>query len=632
MLPYDFDLALTHTPDPAVSGDTVSVKATINRDIAGTGLGLNIYDSQTNARLKSCSSGTSCVYSFATGWQNHDLQTRRFYALVESSSTVHQIASHTVAIEAYDFDLTLTVSPDPVVVGTPATVTAAINRDLTNSGLGLHLYDAVSDEWLKGCATGKTCSYSFAHLWTDNEDPPIRRFRARVVNSHDNNQEAKSLAVPVRPYRFDLSLDFADRTVGTDGTVRYTATATASRIVDDTGYAIQIHNDVGALVASCAHGSTCPAIVPVGGEYRATVAAGSDIAGETSAYALGDDDVTELDANGFDLGHFAENFDGGRNEFCEEVMFAPYGTFAPGSTAKIEYLECEAGIRAGLSLALTVRRVALLPVGMIIVASIILQNNYDNCVSAGKCPPRGPTQPPQSTCPPDCPPPATPPAVPDSLDSEWRVDEVAHAIGKNPSLFDAQGDPLSNAAITTIASHCLYHVRRGNLGGDATETCSTLPIFVSGKDVASAAVHDIEAITQAHAPWILLNYLRGGDQIGSRGWYNSDPRCQNKLPDENCDEFPFWATEQGGPTGQPLPSLKKINDLENQLQGKLYGWDNTAPVRNFRVQCKLQTGMRGADGTWIDHGTPFIALPLPPTLGIYSVTNLCNDRNAESGG
>jgi hypothetical protein len=141
------------------------------------------------------------------------------------------------------------------------------------------------------------------------------------------------------------------------------------------------------------------------------------------------------------------------------------------------------------------------------------------------------------------------------------------------------------------------------VGLNARRECSGQPIFVSGNDVPAATDHDIEALSYWPA-WVALNYRPAADTPGSRTWYLSEPECASAQEGLACDEYPLWATMQGGPYAVKRPHLKMINAADNTRQGGLYG--------NFVVNCHMKTG------------DAYLGVPLAPELGILTQTRVCN--------
>ena len=641
---YDFGLTLTGTPNPARSGDTEYVSAAINREIVNSGLVVRIYDADTSAALKTCSAGTVCTYSYPIGWQNHALRNRQFLARVEVSNggAVQEQATLTLPVERYDFGLSMSSTPDPVVVGTSFVMKATINRDIVNTGLLLRIHDADSGVLLISCYSGTSCSYGIAAPgWATNANPEVKRYTAKLVRASDGAlQEATTLTIPVRPYRFSVSVAFANRTVAADGTIRFTATANVSRTVTSTGYAIKIINGAGQVSATCTSGVGCSTTVPAGAIYRAVVQnAAGHLAGESFGSLLTGDGASELQVNGLDLAYLAARF-ASAHAFCDEVLLAPGGTYTQATgTVKQEYWTCLAAAQAGQSTPQIMAAVAAVGVtGSFVLAWVAQQSARDkSCTQLGTCspPPQCDPCPPPTGCDP-CPPPTgcNPCAptsvepVPHPLPPEWRAKDVAARIAtRNPNLLRVDGEVATNADVQTITEECL--IRASEAGLDGSADCSGLPVFVSGNDVAEAARHDLEALAATPPRPFKLNYLRGGPSGVPRQWYASRPECNPLLDATDCDEYPFFATEQGGPQAEILPHLKRIDSAHNRDQGKYYGfYSGPEYKRNFIKQCGLKSrGDIGPDGILLDHGTAFLALPLDPGLDIPTITTLCNGSN-----
>ena len=172
---------------------------------------------------------------------------------------------------------------------------------------------------------------------------------------------------------------------------------------------------------------------------------------------------------------------------------------------------------------------------------------------------------------------------------------------------------LTQEQAAEVANDCVYYVGRAAANG--LEKCNTLPIFVTGSTTEEAAKHDIRALGSRES-WALLNYeyATGKETIQhNRRWYEaaefncsrhpSMPATQEPL---QCDEYPLYATQQGGKFAALTPHLEKIDADDNEFQGTVFG----VFVRSYA--CDLQTGsnpptqpMANAGG-----GSPFIALPI----------------------
>lgn len=151
-----------------------------------------------------------------------------------------------------------------------------------------------------------------------------------------------------------------------------------------------------------------------------------------------------------------------------------------------------------------------------------------------------------------------------------------------------------------IAKECLART-------NGSSDCKTLPIFISGADVSTASEHDAKALA-AVPSWARLNYESSANKeskVPNRKWYKSGPeQCPGEATaGQQCDEFPFWATQEGGPGMTPPTSLEFIHGEDNEEQGRKYG--------NFATSCKLAIEPQ------------FIVIAPPPSLEIPTAY-LCN--------
>ncbi len=168
------------------------------------------------------------------------------------------------------------------------------------------------------------------------------------------------------------------------------------------------------------------------------------------------------------------------------------------------------------------------------------------------------------------------------------------------------GAELTSKDAKAIASRCLQDTA---LGGVEASKCESLPIFLSGSDVSSATEHDLRALG-VHPTWVRLNYESAAakEEKESREWYKGLGSCSGTAPaGDSCDEYPFFASQQGGGKAEIFPSLEWINKEDNSKQGGKYG--------NFVTSC----GMAARSST--DYA--FLAIPLDPALEIPT-SRLCN--------
>lgn len=275
---------------------------------------------------------------------------------------------------------------------------------------------------------------------------------------------------------------------------------------------------------------------------------------------------------------------------CDFSVFVE-GSHSLGTSTMDQTDACEAASQApGATVRSVLIRMAATAGGAAVLAAIALEFVGDGTQTAA--PPAWPTNPPVA------PTPRTPPqgSLPDDA---WRLAKLAGGL--------AALNALSNADAQLAAQQCVKYVSIAFTARDPYDSCKNTPIFMSGQsDVPEATNHDIEALAQYPA-WVALNRKYPSD---TSGWKDSNPICQAKVTGENCDEYPFAATQQGGGAAVPQPSLKMINGTQNQLQGSY-----------------LSVFYRSdPSGCYVQDGAPFLAVPVPPTMPQLGTMKLCNKK------
>lgn len=181
------------------------------------------------------------------------------------------------------------------------------------------------------------------------------------------------------------------------------------------------------------------------------------------------------------------------------------------------------------------------------------------------------------------------------------VNRLAKALGENNP--ESESSPKERKE---IARGCLDSST--NAGESGPSDCEHLPIFWSGSDVPSATRHDMKALAE-HPIWGELDYESAAvkEEHVARNWFKGIGGCSSEAASpttESCDEFPFFATQQGGPLASPQPSLEYIDTVDNRKEGGKYG--------AFISSCHLATRVH------------FIFAAIPPSLGIPT-GYLCNE-------
>jgi hypothetical protein len=189
---------------------------------------------------------------------------------------------------------------------------------------------------------------------------------------------------------------------------------------------------------------------------------------------------------------------------------------------------------------------------------------------------------------------------------------IAEALqNNNPQQINASNK-------RTLARQCERYTTASGSGRTATDCVSpALPIYVIGREWPQAADHIIRGLEYSPA-WVALTYK----SVIRTEWYYAHGEtdggaasCKGSGRSTACDEWPWQKTEQGGPSGVPLPHLKIINWRQNSASGNRYG--------GFVTTCKLAE--RKALPTPLNGGGHFLVIPV--SKGAPSATpslSLCN--------
>lgn len=272
-------------------------------------------------------------------------------------------------------------------------------------------------------------------------------------------------------------------------------------------------------------------------------------------------------------------------DVCDASVFVP-GSHQVESTVTDETLACDAAASAAGATMRTVLAAMLKAGGQAVVAMIALEFVGDGSQPASTPTwvgtPQGPTTPRP-----------LPPTIPNEV---WKVVKASERM-KAENQIDAQ-----TAVIATRL--CLENVAKAMSGADPYQECSTKPVFLSGQaDVKEATDHDIEALV-GNPAWVQLNYRSRADNPSTPKWKDSDPICKAKTSVQDCDEFPGYATLQGGGLAVPRPSLKAVNSDQNSAQGTKY--------YQFVTTCHATDGRA------------FLWVPVPEGLDTVPTLAICN--------
>jgi hypothetical protein len=135
--------------------------------------------------------------------------------------------------------------------------------------------------------------------------------------------------------------------------------------------------------------------------------------------------------------------------------------------------------------------------------------------------------------------------------------------------FTTLTDPEATAR--AVLTRCIGLMMQAGL---PWSNCETKAIFSPGSDVPEPAAHDLDAEAAHPAEWTILRWANTAEKKAdgeTKGWYGTaaytdacpfpHPPNTQGLP-QNCDEYPFFASDQGGdrPKATPTPpSLRLVN-------------------------------------------------------------------------
>lgn len=277
------------------------------------------------------------------------------------------------------------------------------------------------------------------------------------------------------------------------------------------------------------------------------------------------------------------------SDICAATLFVP-GTHQAGSSVSDQSLACESAASASGATIESVLLALRTAGGTAALSAIALY-----FVGAGTSPASAPSWVQNAD-----PKPGTAPTPPQTLPPLWRLPKSA------PQFATDNG--TSDAASTTVLTQCFALVAAAGTLGDPYDTCKNMPIFASGQsDVPEATNHDLEALQQVPI-WAKLDYRPSSENPSPEQWYKNYSACVGAVSGQNCDEYPFRASLQGGAQAVPFPSLKIIDGPQNQLQGSLYN--------SFLSACHLKTKPVG--------DRAFLAIPIPSTAPALPSLALCN--------
>lgn len=271
---------------------------------------------------------------------------------------------------------------------------------------------------------------------------------------------------------------------------------------------------------------------------------------------------------------------------CEELVFVP-GHHTAGSSATDEALTCNAMVAAGTVTTTDVIRMLMQMGAFATIEAVAIDLVGDGSGLA---------------------------SIPDHIKS-W-FDKIPKSLPTDIWNTTKVVEHLTSAATDAAAVEEIKDECFRKVGGYEEATgnnitllgaCSTWHVFIAGNDdkANEASEHDADAIA-SHVAWTVLT--RGNNGSPS-GWYSQMPECTvNRQSGQDCDEFPFRSTSQGGANANPPVSLRLIDYGANRSQGAI--------LTQFYSKCSVEDG-----GSFLVLALPRSSFPDVdiPTEGICSV-------------
>lgn len=561
------------SPATISSGQSAVVTATVDGPLNGSFL-IRITDSDSHENLKLCSTGTTCAYTVSAPWYaNSAPQARHLTATVIDSTGAQQAVSValTVPVARVTWDLQLSANPNPARPGTTSVLTATSDKTVTGTGYSIAIVNADTNENLKFCNTGTSCTVDVGTPWFLNVEAAPRRFRALVqASATGDTAGAATEVLDVQHVSFTVAMSFA---AGGGG---WSATATATPALTGTGYSIKIKRaDASAVeLYSCSNtaaSSSCNTGL-VDGSFYATVEDNSGaVLGRSGLWRLTGSTATDQTIDGINMPQLALLY-ATPSAVCN-TLTTYQGSHVAGSSVTDQQLACEAAAaQSGATVASVISAALAAGTG----ATAVLWYLHDQAVTHAD-PNTHVVQPPAPANPEDPPVTPIPDTWPPAPPGSWPADEESdldYFVEHNPGRFSSRGE----------ARIALRSCRRLNERAD----CLGKPTFFSG-DLDTPAVTDhIRDATYALEETVrqpsVLTYRGANNSIS--GWYklaaNTPNACyatasQSLVPvGQQCDEYPFGNSLEAGPG----TSLRAVPARQNNRQG---GY-----LRAFTKSCAAQ--------------------------------------------
>ncbi|MDQ2630053.1 MAG: NucA/NucB deoxyribonuclease domain-containing protein [Actinomycetota bacterium] len=577
-------ISFTASPGTVKVGSSTTVSAAIAP--LNSAYHVAIVNTDTGASVGRCAGWYSpCSHKMTIPWsENRNPSDLHLAAEVVPSSSPATGGGTplTIDVERFEWGISLSASKNPLRVGEKTTLRVeGLAPDPRYTGYYTKIVNDDTGQTITACA-GSECAGVFAAAYSMQAEAGPVHVHAEVVTEEAPYDVAgrSDLTLYVDPIPFRVSMSFSEPETSSAGERTWLASATPSPSLYDTPFTTGIHRLDGSSVAGCVLWMTSCARRLGPGTYRAVIKDGENIYAATQWWTIPPGSSAEPEeeaADDVNLLALAAMF-AGPSQVCSALLFYP-GTHLRGSSLSDQYLACEEAAAAGKSITAVLRAVAAAGGGTAVLWYLYEEKTKEQT-------------PPEQTEPEEAGPRPVPPI---GWPSEIEADAAI--------LRELNSQLESDREARIVVKQCQRLTIRAAL---PTSRCTELPIFASGDlDVPQATKHDLEALLHYPA-WVMLNYKPPNE--ADRGWYNAFSVCDESPRIRNCDEFPFFSTEQGGGSAKPRPSLKLIDSKQNKRQG--------GKLAHFYNACGVNIGQ----------GKPFLNVPMPPGSNVPTLI-LCNGNS-----
>ncbi len=575
---HTFGVSLSAEDESLRVPEQTQVTATVDEPLAGTDYEIVMEYADSNQTLKTCPGEQSCTATVGRSWDDNEdpkpIQLRTFVRKSRGTDIASNTATTYISVQRHTFGISLSAEDESVRIPEDTQVTASVDESLAGTGYEI-VMEYASNQTLKTCPGEQSCTATVGRGWDDNADPEPIELRAEVRKSRSLNPASNraTQTVDVETHHFAPEISFPEHPDATT----WMAKATSG---EPHPYSLAIERHSSSFAASCYSEECTQSVGP--GTYRATVVDRSGRSfGHSGWYRLDEDGVTSLsNADGTDLVAVAAMF-AGPAAVCDALTANRYpGTHYANATTSDQLIACLAA--AAVFGATTVEVLQAVDEAAPGDTVIDFLEDYGET-----------SQDPDQA---NSPRPLPPPPANSSPSQESDEDQL---LEQNPNIEAKLG---SHAKAKAAAHEILRRCQQSAGWASQPDTdCLSAPIFFSGDDVREATGHDYAAMFRQPA-WRGLNYLPRGD--AGRGWYSGKQECASRTSEQDCDEYPFYSTVQGGGSAVPQPSLRPIARTDNRRQGGFYG--------AFSRRCLKSVP-----------SSPFLVVTAPRNSGIPTMS-ICN--------